>query len=444
LKEKLSIGVDGTWQDTRRNDITDSYIWQGLQDYYGENGRVLFMGCRKMQAINPWDAYFTALPMNQLIGARRNPFDWTGDCSHSWMELAWQIKAITNTHGSMKGVSYISSDAVGANWRIQARWNQFTDFTAISRSHNAKPWSGDIDIQNFRDRIQITKRDSLKYKNAHDEKVLKREETAEESIRKNRKLRYRLLPYIYSTAYETYRTGMPVCRPLLLAFPDDYRCNGDQWPYQYMFGRDILAAPVYGDFNTMEIYLPDGHQWVDFWSDEIYQGSKILQYNVSDITKLPLFIKAGAIIPMGQERNWIDPTILDTLTIHIYPYQKSVTTLYEDDGITTMYQNGFFTEQEIQCEKSGSGLHITLGDLQGDYRGKPKKRPYQVIIHHLSSLPKYIKLNGKLISEKKRRLKFSEKGWQFDDQKGCVTISTKNLSTAKNHTIQISTQTIDK
>ncbi len=399
--EKVSQGVDGTWQDTRRNDITDGEIWNRLQSHFGSTKRVLFMGCRKMHALNPWDAYFTALPMNQLIGARRNPFDWTGDCSYSWNELKWQINAITNTHGSLKGVTYISSDAVAANWKIQARWNQFTDFTPISRSHNPKPWSGNIDVNDFVSKIRITGRDTVQI--ADDDPLFETDDrpTAEASIRKHRKLRYRLLPYLYSYAHVNYQSGLPICRPMLMAFPHDHHVSGDQWPYQFMFGEWMLVAPVYGDFQSMEIYLPAGHQWIDYWSGEIYEGGGILRYDTRDVEKLPLFVKAGAILPLRRDQNWINPTeVNDPLFMDIFPTSSSIFTLIEDDGKSTLYQQNRIARTRFDCDSDSAGcIKFQIHKMTGEYEGCHKARSYVLQFRGRTDRPTEIRINGEKIVE---------------------------------------------
>lgn len=403
-KEKLDQGVKGTWQDTRKNDITDSRIWLETQHYIGDNERVLFMGARKMQAVNPWDFRYSVAPVNNLIGSRRYPFDWTGDCSFNWNELKYQIKAITNSHGPLKGVSYISSDGVGETWEIQARWNQFSDFSAISRSHNPKPWAGNIDVANFQNKIKIEGRDSIVIKdspenishavggNGNDGP------TAERSIRKHRKERYKLLPYIYSTAFENYLTGMPICRPMLIAFPEDYLCYSDTWPYQYMFGSNILVAPVYGDFKTMEIYLPRGNDWIDYWSKEVYKGGGIINYNTEDVEKLPLFIKAGAIIPKTLERYWIEEGKQeDKLILDIYPSKHSSSfTLYEDDGKTIEYQNGAYSSTLITQYHGEKGeLIINIGNAKSDFKNKLTSRIWDIKVFDVLDKYNTVNINGK-------------------------------------------------
>lgn len=418
--KKIEEGIDGTWQDTRQNDITDSYIWQEHQKYLGPENRVLFLGCRKMQSVNPWDFRFSTVPVNQIIGARRYPFDWTGDASFSWNELKWQIEAITNTHGAMKGITYISSDAVGANWKIQARWNQFADFSSISRSHNPKPWSGSINTKNFENKIRITGRDTVTIK--QETIIGANKETAEESIRKHRKLRYRMLPYIYSYAIENFLTGMPITRPMILAFPNDYLCNANNWPYQYMLGDNLLVAPVYGDFNSMEIYLPRGNDWIDYWSKEIYPGGGLTHYNTEDINKLPLFVKAGAIIPLRQEMNWIDPKLPDTLTFDIYPSDSiSSFTFYEDDNISTYYQKGAFGKTTISYNGiNPASRSIFVSKMAGNFVGKTKTRRIEIRLNLMRRSPKMIWLNNDEVAYANYDKKGKSNSWFFNAKENAI------------------------
>ena len=426
-----SFGVDGTWQDTRKNDITDSVIWDGFQDMIGRDNRVLFMGCRKMQTLNPWDTDYFALPLNQLMGSRRYPFHWTGDCSYSWNELAWQIKAITNTHGSMKGVTYLSSDAVGADWRIQARWNQFADFSTISRSHHPKPWSGSVDVNEFAATIQIGGR---KDQDDHPYGLPggDTDSTAEKSIRKHRQLRYRLLPYIYSHAHINFFAGMPVCRPMLMAFPEDHRCNADQWPYQYMFGESILVAPVYGDFQTMEIYLPEGTVWTDFWKGTEYAEGGLLRYDVRDTETLPLFIRGGAILVMREKGNWIDPTIPDDpLYLEVYPHGHSVFTMYEDDGTSMDYQDGQVATIRLSCEEEDETIIFRVGETKGRYAGMPLKRRLLISFNGIDRPPGHVSIEGKSVREERERKSSHplKNAWFFDAEQNRLTIEyTQDMS----------------
>ena len=419
-KEKLDMGIRGTWQDTRINDITDSYIYNRTQQYYGDKKREQFLGCRKVTAFNPWDFRFSTMPTENMIGARRYPFHWTEDCSSSWNEMAFQLKAINNTWGSMSGYSYLASDVIGATWRIQARWNQFTALSTVARSHNSKPWSGNIDINDFTNKIRITGRDTVKIaKQAEAEQ----KETAEESIRKYLQLRYRLLPYIYSYAFENYLTGMPVTRPMLLAFPDDYICASDTWPYQYMLGDNILVAPVYGDFSSMEIYLPKGYDWIDYTTKEIYKDGGFITYNTSDINTLPIFIKKGAIIPMRQQSNWIDTKQQDTITFDIYPADTLTSfTLYEDDGETMAYRKGAFAKTKISCISKNNITDIVIDKVNGTYSSMPAQQNYFFQMNNINAAPEAITVNDKPIQVSDNINDAAADSWNYDAARHLLTI----------------------
>jgi len=230
---------------------------------------------------------------------------------------------------------------------------------------------------------------------------------------------------------------MPICRPMLLAYPEDHNVNGDQWPQQYMFGEWILVAPVYGDFTSMEIFLPAGSKWIDFWNKEIYNGGGILRYDVTDINKLPLFIKEGAIIPKRQKALWIDPKLPDSLTFEIYPRtdKESVFTLYEDDGISTNYQQGEYSTMQIRCKNSKSQIGIILGALNGSLFNKPKIRSYKVRLFLQEIKPAEIRINNAVINYYKDPLKAGIKGWISKPEEKYIEISTGEISTSQKHVI---------
>lgn len=398
LRSKLDSGLAGTWQDTRQNDITDSVIWLGIQEHLGKGRRVLFMGCRDM-----WETFVGVgksklIPNDQIIGSRRYPFDWTGDCDSSWEELRWQIRAITDTHGSMKAVSYVTSDCQTKNYRTQARWNQFLSFNSIARSHTQKPWQAFLPQGPGADLEQETPG-----------------ENAEASIRKHLLLRYRLLPYLYSYAHLNHRTGLPICRPMLLEFPEDPECNRDQWPYQYMFGAEILVAPVHADVLSMEIYLPAGSGWIDFWDGRTYPGGGVIRYDTTDIERLPLFVRSGAIIPMTEEREWIDPAAPnDPLILEVYPGGTSWFVLYEDDGISLTYQEGSFATTRFECDVKPSGdIGLWIGRSEGTYAGKLLTRTCEIRFHGVPGRPDRVLSNGAPLREhvSAEALRASPSGW---------------------------------
>ncbi|SNZ00451.1 TIM-barrel domain-containing protein [Flagellimonas pacifica] len=397
-KKELDMGIVGTWQDTRRNNISDAEIWNGTQEYIGKESRVMFLGCRRMQETNPWDDGLTQIPLNAMIGQRRYPFRWVGDSDFTWSEMKWQINGITNTHGSMKGMSYLTWDVYGKTPLIQARMNQFVDFLGVSRSHNLKPWAISSDIDLWKERIVI-ERDQVKSSTQENAERLAKEGeyTAEKSIRRHRKLRYRLLPYIYSLGYENYLEGMPMSRPMLLQYPYDDGCNKDQWPYQYMFGKSILVAPVYHALSIHEIYLPSGSGWFDYWSKEKLQGGQVLKYDTSDSDKLPLFVPEGGILCYGKERNWIIPGEQEeTIWLEVYPGTNGEIAFYEDDAQSIAYQNGKYAKTVVQQRKGQNDqLIVEIGKAEGQFKNKLTKRTWKIRILDLNNEYESVKVNGK-------------------------------------------------
>ena len=378
---KLDYGLGGPWMDTRQNDITDSIVWDGIQEHTGDR-RVLFMGCRDMWETSGCAGTFKLVPSDQLIGSRRYPFDWTGDCAHTWEELRWQIRAITDTHGSMKAVTYITNDALAENHRLQARWNQFLSFNTIVRSHSQKPW------QNCDPFTPGSNPESEPPG-----------ETAEESIRAHLELRYRLLPYLYSHAHQNYRTGLPICRPMLLAFPDDPQCNADQWPFQYLFGQSILAAPVYAEVESLDIYLPAGPRWIGYWDRTVYEGGRIIRFDTRDTNRLPLFIRSGSIIPMQEPREWIEPPARwDPLILEIYPDGESAFALFEDDGVSLGYQRGQQAVTALRCERVGGGpVRVHVRPIEGTYNGIQATRSCRLRVIGIDAGVRSVEVNGRSI-----------------------------------------------
>lgn len=447
-KEKLDIGIAGTWQDTRQNDITDGLIWEWTRDYYGSGNRVLFLGCRKMMDLNPFELERdNTIPANDLIGTRRYPFKWTEDVSNTYRELKWHINGITNTHGAMKAVDYITADCFGKNWKVQARWNQFIDFNSVSRSHTSKPWEIIADfnelaeIMNFRKAEVLDTAHFQQKEEAPAIKDTKKKDikTAENSIRIHRKLRYRLIPYIYSTAFVNYLTGWPISRPLLLAFQEDLHCNKDQWPYQYMFGDNLMVVPVYADFNSMEVYLPEGSSWIDYWDKTVYKGGQVVDYNTSDIEKLPLFIRSGAIIPMRKDQNWIETgEIWDPLILDIYPGGSSKFTLYEDDKRTIDYQDGAFCRTPISCTADSNKTEIRIGKAEGDYKGKAESREIILQINLVKQAPSHLICNSRKMKDYNDLNDFNlnSTGWTYDGKQKRITIKAE-LRSFENNVIQI-------
>jgi len=445
LQAQLAIGVDGTWQDTRQNDVTDGVIWDGLQHLLGDQRRVLFLGNRNVMELDPWELKRDdTLPVTSLLGSRRYPFRWTGDLHTTWSELRFQIDAITNSQGSMKGVSYVTADAYAKNWIHQARWNQFLAFAPVARSHTMKPWDARLDIQSLRsimafkteglaDPQEIVTELDADAINAWAAKHAPATRTAEASVRKYLSLRYRLLPYLYSTAHVNYQTGLPIARPMVLACPDDPHCASGRWPVQYLLGDALLVAPVYADLASMEVYLPAGDDWMDYTTHEVFHGGAQIDVDTRDPERLPLFVRMGSIIPMRKPAEWIEATPDAAIDLDIYPGARPTTTpFHEDDGVTTAYQRGAVATTALSTQLEGRDVHVRIGATVGTYTGIPDTRVWTLIVHDPIEGAPRVRADGTALTRvtDARGLEAVTNGWYPDRPHHTIIIKLTRPRTA--------------
>ncbi|MBI2302194.1 MAG: DUF5110 domain-containing protein, partial [Armatimonadetes bacterium] len=156
------------------------------------------------------------------------------------------------------------------------------------------------------------------------------------------RLRYRLLPYLYSAAHQAARTGLPILRAMPLVMPDDPRC--DELLLQYQLGDSLLTSAF-----TDRLALPAG-RWIDYWTGQVHDGPAELTYKPPANRGGPLFVRAGAILPTWPEVDFVGERPTETLGLEVYPHGGSAFTLYEDDGLTDAYLSGEVATTEIRCE----------------------------------------------------------------------------------------------
>lgn len=369
MQQQLDIGVVGTWQDTRRTDVTNGRIYAGIEKRTQK--RVTMLSDYDLYRDSCWTKDCVMTPMKQKIGGRRYPFFWTGDsATANWSDLQYQVKGITNVHGALKGVSYITNDGLRpGSVELGVRADQFLAFNSICRSHSCKPWETPQNATALAEAMAIDKEKTQQLPTQTDEELLgltNQSEIQESIIRKYLKLRYRLIPYIYTAARQCYDTGLPMTRPLMVEFEDDKNCNANQYPYEYLFGNDILACPVVDEKNKMDIYLPQGCQWVDYWTGKIYNGGEILAVDTTDLSNMPLFVRNGAIIPMQPEKNWIDEEN-EVLILCVFGNKDGEMVLYEDDGQTMDYQHGKCAFTKITSQVRDGELTVSADLPEGDF-----------------------------------------------------------------------------
>jgi alpha-glucosidase len=256
-------------------------------------------------------------------GTQKYATVWTGDNQSIWDHLKMSLPMLMNL--GMSGMPFCGSDVGGFSWdctaELLSRWVQAGCFTPLFRNHS-----------------NIFTRDQEPWAFGEETEAINR---------KYIELRYRLLPYLYDLFHQEESTGLPVIRPLLLHYQEDektYELND-----QFLCGEEILVAPVVhqGEQARM-VYLPQGDDWIDFWTNERFGGG---QYMVREtpIDICPIFIKAGSVIPMYPVQQYVGEQTLDELTLDIYPPKNGERCRYvhyQDDGESFAYRDGAFNLYE--------------------------------------------------------------------------------------------------
>lgn len=187
------------------------------------------------------------------------------------------------------------------------------------------------------------------------------------------RLRYRLMPYIYSAAIEGHEDDMPMLRPMPLAFPDyekTWNCTT-----QYMLG-DYVMVTVFTD----TVSLPEG-RWEDYWTGEIYEGNQDIAYTAPEGRGGGLFVRRSAIIPMWKDRDYVYQYDDSEIELHVYPEGKSAYVLREDDGLSLDYETKRSCHTAIACDACGEEIVLTIGKRDGDYQSKAAHRVWKIHIH---------------------------------------------------------------
>ncbi|MBI3710045.1 MAG: DUF5110 domain-containing protein, partial [Proteobacteria bacterium] len=292
---------------------------------------------------------------------------WSGDINNTFGTLEGQIPIGLNT--GMSGVPYWGTD-VGGFYHVApdsaelfVRWFQYGAFSPIFRAHvrvwrQHVPWAHGAEIENI--------------------------------CRQYLELRYRLMPYTYTLAWQAHTLGLPLMRPLVLNYANDARV----WDLgsEYLWGDDLLVAPVTREGATQwPVYLPEG-RWHDFWTHEIYDGPRGITV-AAPLDRLPLFVRAGAIVPMGPVVQYQDGQKPSALTLLVYPARQSSFTLYEDDGATNAYRQGQYALTDFECVADGRTIACRVGALRGDAALVPAGRAYTFQIH-APEPPRRVELEG--------------------------------------------------
>ncbi len=336
----------------------------GVDGWWPDEGDPLPAGARLVRNRMYWEGPIKerpnerpfALHRNGYAGMQRYGWLWSGDVDSTWKTLQDQIAVGLNT--GLTGLPYWGTDTGGFvptkefTGELFVRWFQFSAFSPLFRSHGRTwklrlPWGwntgefGPVEV----DQSRMT--DGSELHNAQVEPICK----------KYLDLRYRLLPYTYSAVRAAHENGLPLMRALWLHYPNDSQAA--QVSDQYLWGGDLLVAPVTEKSATSKsTYLPKG-AWYDFWTGEKVEGGRRIQRLV-DLATMPIYVRAGAVLPMGPVKQYVAENVNGPLTLRVHPGASGESFLYADDGESFAYEHGDFTRLSFKWDDGMRRLTIAL------------------------------------------------------------------------------------
>jgi alpha-D-xyloside xylohydrolase len=377
----FSLGMDGWWMDSSEPDHLqfkpsdfDNKTYLGSFRKVRNAFPLMTVGgvYQHQRAVTSEKRVFiltrSAFAGQQRYGANT----WTGDVVASWDALKNQISAGLNF--SLCGIPYWNSDIGGfflwnfkntlndPDYReLYVRWIQFGAFCPMMRTHGTDA---------PREIYQFGKKGDKVY----------------DAIEKSINLRYSLLPYMYSASWDVTANQSTMTRALMMDFPKDNQALDIN--DQYMFGKSLLVCPVtkpmysaegkedFSSVRTRELYLPAGAGWYDFWTGEKYSGGQTVKKE-TPIDIIPLFVKAGSIIPVGPEVQYATEKKWDNLEIRVYEGANGEFTLYEDENNNYNYEKGAYSTITFAWNESKKTL--TISDRKGSFPGMIPERKFNII-----------------------------------------------------------------
>jgi len=360
---------DGTTRDHR-----------AVHNIYGmENVRATYDGLRKLQ---PDERPFV-LTRAAYSGTEKYAATWTGDNSSTWNHLSMSTPMLLSM--GISGYSLVGDDIGGfagtPTADLLTRWIEIGAFNPIYRDHTAKgtadqePWVHGPEHEMIR--------------------------------RRYIELRYQLLPYIYTGMEEMTRTGLPFMRPLFLEYPQAPGMEGND--HDFLFGRDLFVAPVTTEMlDAKEVNLPPG-EWYDFWTSSKSASHDHLQLHPR-LEELPLYVRAGAILPMQTLVQSTSETPAGPLKLRVYPGDDCHGALYMDDGHTYAYQKNEFLRTEYTCQMTGNSISINGKTVNGTYH--PWWSSTEVTVYGAAAAPKEARIGDQTIRD-----------FKYDNQLHSVTLT---------------------
>lgn len=371
----LRHGVDALWLDSTEPDYAGSEAdmdfvtgagrtWRSLRNAF-PLATVLGVYHHHRQTPSLAHKRVSILTRSAFAGMQRTgAFVWSGDIDASWQTLAHQIPAALNA--SISGFPLWNSDTGGfwvrnfeggcqnpAYRRLFARWTQFSTFTPMLRFHGTN-----------------TPREIWNYGSEGDA------EGTYDNILRYIRLRYRLLPWLYSQVHQLNTKGELLMGALPLYFPHDSQAA--EIIDEYLFGQSFLVAPMLSDkADGRQVYLPSGNDWIDFWTGETLKGGQWL-YKQAPYHVIPLYVRAGSIMPWGPDVQYATEKKWDDMEIRVYPGADGDFTLYEDAFDGYGYEQS--QSSEIRFHWDDQAKQLTIGERNGAYPGMIQQRTFRVVV----------------------------------------------------------------
>ncbi len=339
-------GVDGWWPDEGDQLDIESRLARDRMYYDGP--------IAEHPNVRPYSLHRNAYAGTQRFGA----FVWSGDVGSMWETLAVHVPVAINT--GLSGLPFWGTDTGGfvptkeLTGELYVRWFQFSAFNPLFRSHG-KSWKLRLPWQWNTGEIGPSEIEPGRGGANHPDASELHNAAVEPICRKYLELRYRLMPYLYSVVRECHESGLPPMRALWIHYPDDPAAV--QRGSEYLWGRDMLVAPVVErGAVSRKLYLPRG-RWYDFWTNELIDGGREITRAV-DLETIPLYVRAGGMLPFGPLKQYTSQDTNEPVELVIYPGANSNFSLYEDDGVSFDYRKGTFTKFQFDWNDETSELSI--------------------------------------------------------------------------------------
>ena len=362
-KDLFSLGFDGWWLDASEPELSGKWgEFRAFQTAAGTGAEVFnayplmhTSGLAQGQRAGTDAKRVVILTRSAYAGQQRNSaITWSGDIRGSWTVFVRQIPAGLNF--SISGIPYWNTDIGGFTGgnptdkkyqELFTRWFQFGAFNPMFRVHGT----------------------------GAGKELWRWDEPTQRILTDYIKLRYRLLPYIYSTLWQVTSDGGTMMRPLMMDFGDD--TNALDVGDQFLFGPEIMVSPVtQSNAVTRSVYLPGHGDWYDFWTGKRVAGGQRIEA-ASPIETLPLFVRAGSILPLGEVMQYTSEKPADVIELRIYRGADGAFTLYEDQGDNYNYEKGTFATIPLSWNQSNGTL--TIGARNGKFPGMLKERTFRVV-----------------------------------------------------------------